>query len=543
MLATITKQRVIDELALDISSGSRKLRSEAAVVDDFDDAAAGMKRVDLPIRISDYYDAETEQSLEDVLMDRESVCTLITGGNQSGKTAFGTHAWMPLRWLWLGGPESRFRLMGYDYERHVWTLARKMFIGEGGDEHSIPSELIVDGPTSSSSKNRFFRLIDGSFAELIVARDGDRLKSVKVAATQWTETTATKDVEAFPVAVARHITTRGQLLCDSTPKRGHFIEQAAKGEVEIKGLPKTARRPFNRAMMFSSSNPWSDPDEVAVARATAAAIDPVKARQEFDGAWISGNPTIYADVWKPADMILDMPKEAKPDLERWGLIDCTTKAVRQSKIWRGKSAKRHNWVIGVDVNYNPHTALPMKIVARKGTDPDDPANWGVLVYDEIRSWACDAYQAADNLHKAQGGIYRDGAISIDAAAHHQNQHFRHTGGRGTTPILDYERWGFTVAPPLGVKKGKAQAPGIELSISAAKHVMRARPFYVNGTLCKGTIKAFETQEDDGTGKPVKVSNAYSDREQASYMDSFRYGIVAVFADIMYARQTPQIVWR
>ena len=528
--AEIVSERAVTPLLIRTSDGTRWLRSEQRDVTAFDDLAERAHVVDLPMRVPDVEDVDRGVSPSDLLVDLSTVCHAVSGGNRSGKSTFGTDAWLPYRWILRGGKNRMFRVMGPQMSQaHI--LKAKLFVGEGDKPPAFPAELVTYVPEHERVQDQKVRLIDGTQIELTHAKQAGHLKGVSVVDTLWTETTECPHPEVYTVTVARHADTGGQLYLDSTPKKGHWMEEMVLGEE--REAAEGERRQVRSMCMRSSDNPWVDPREIASARAAAYSVDPIMARREFDGEWIGGSALIFGDVWDPSKHVIDMPGgEDTPNLRAYGLVDVTRKASR--KFFGGSSM--HEWVCGVDVNRNPHTAVVCKIFVREGEDSGDPRNWGLLIYDEVRTWNTDAFGAAKALHKAWDGLYQGAGIAIDATSAHSNQHAAHTGGNSaTTPVKDYKRFGFNCRPNRNPKTGKPWNPFVRDSTALVKQLMRDGRFLVNATKAPGTIKAIERQEDRGDGKPVKESNTVSDREIAAFTDSIRYLTWPIFSTGIYSK--------
>jgi len=508
------------ELLIDTSQRRRWLRHETKDRATFDEIAAIAHPVDMPLRVPDIADAKTGLSPLDLLTDLDAMAHAVSGGNRSGKSTFGTDAWLPYRWLLRGGAGRMFRLLG-PVRAQAHILANKLFGVEGDKPGSFPPVLIESLPTSRFAQEQTVRLVDGTEMQLTHAKSAGHLKGVSVQDTLWTEVTECKHPEVYTVTLARHADTGGQLYLDSTPKKGHWMEPMVTETMAEEPGKDDGRRPAVVALsMRTIDNPWIDPEEVTDARAAAMKVDPVMAKREFDGEWVGGSPLIFGEVWKPETAILDLPGGAGggPDLAALGLRDITKKATR--RFWGGGGAE---WAIGVDVNRNPHTAICCKIYTPASVqDSSDVQQWGLFVFDEVRTWNSDAYGAAKALHERWDGLYRKGAIGIDANSAHGSQHAAHTGGRATTPVLDYKKFGFNCRPNRHPQSGKPWNPYVRDGIAVVKQLMRGGRFLVNATYADGTIRAIERTEDRGDGKPVKMANTVSDRDIAAFNDAIRY---------------------
>ena len=535
--ARITSRKKMPPVLIDRETQERWVRSEVNDRDLFDDQAEEALEVPMPIRVPDLQDEKSGKSALELVTDFDTPVHAASGGNQSGKTTLGTHAWMPLRWLYKGGREHIFRLIGPDLH-HAWILATKMFIGQAGSPVAFPSELVEFMPNDPNMPltKRTIRMIDGSQFQLLDAKVPGKWKGDRVYGTHWTEVTECPHVEGYTIATGRGIFTGGQIYLDSTPKKPHWMEDVVSGQLDTGDDDHS----FVNFTMASMNNPWVDPKRVKPQRDAAYKVDPIMARREYDGEWIGNHATIYGMVWDPVKHIVDVPGgPSEPNLAALGLIDVTSIAARK---FFG-SAHVHRWVIGVDVNKNPHTAVCCKIFVRNGDDPRDSDKWGLYVHDEVRTWNTDALGAAEALVAKWNGIYAGAGIAIDASAAHHNQHKAHTGGRATTPVLDYRRMGFNCRPNLN-HKGNPANPYVRDRTAVVKMLMRVDParFLINAS-CTGSIRAIERQEDQGDGTPVKMPNTVSDREYAAYVEGIGYLAWPIFSPGLYVPKTKMLLGR
>lgn len=531
-LAKIVNRVEVGELLIDVGKKSRVLRTDENSAS-FDEIANRAHRVDLPIRCSRYEDPESHVTPVDTLFDFETKTTSVSGGNRSGKSTLGVN-WFAIRWLFRGGKNRLFRLMGPELKQaHI--LKSKLVDGENLTPPVLPPELVISAPQSEKSGDQTIYLVDGSEIQLKHAKIAGHLKGVSVVDILWTEVTECLHEEAYVISVARTVDTGGQLFLDSTPKAGHWMKDSvidiAHEQREALKRGEINKLTIKTMSMSSLKNPWVSREEMILARAVAAKTGEQIARREFDGEWVGDNATIFGDIWDGSIHIVDMPVN-EPDLGIFGLRDITKQASR--KWFRGSG---HDWVIGVDVNRNPHTAVVCKIFG----NIHDPKTWGLYIHDEVRTWDTDAYGAAKHLSRSRGGMYKGGGVAIDANAAHPNQHAAHTNGRATTPVKDYKRLGFNARPPTYTSKnGKAKNPDVLDSTAVVRHLMRervyGRPRFLVNSICTGTIKAIEQQEDRGDGRPVKESNTYSDREIAAFTDSIRYLAWPIFNRSIFSKK-------
>jgi len=312
----------------------------------------------------------------------------------------------------------------------------------------------------------------------------------------------------------------GQMYVDGTPKAGHWLRpivmSAGKArERELQESVTPALRAISKPM---AANPWLNPAEVAKRRAASWEIDPTTTRRDYDGEWVGNHAMIFGDVWDAEIHVVDVFSD---DLSNLGLKDVTR---AMSRRWfRGTG---HDWIAGADVNYDPHTAVVCKLFEVPGSN----GACGIIIMDTVRTPRTDAYEAAFKLRTVRDGKYEGIGVALDANGSWDTQHVSHTGGRATTPVRDYKRLKFDVRCNKHTKTGRPANPPVRDSTALIRHLMRTRagpsqdqkPLFLVNARCKDVINAIESQEDDGTGKPIKVSGASSDRMIAAFTDSIRY---------------------
>lgn len=529
-------ERYVDTLLINTVSGRRGLRSKAEDTFRFDAVASRAHQIDLVLRCSDWVCPETGMSEADTLLDLDTKAWVFGGANRSGKTQLAV-TWLALRWLLRGGRGALFRIYAPVIKQSHIGMG-KLIHGDAQTRPLIDPLLVLSYPSQIRAVDQKIRLLDGSEIELMHARSPAHIKGESVVDSIWLEVAECDNDTVYPVIQARHVSTRGQLVMDSTPKRGHWlVDKVNNARAELERAEKEpGYTPLIRAFAKPiSANPWNNPDEIAAQRATVALSDPVMARREFDGEWVGRYNLLFETAWDGEANTVDM---WTPDIEalQMGLVDVTRKASR--RFFGGDG---YEWVVGVDVNKNPNTAVICKIYEHRA----HPGIRGLLVYDQVRA-SGSAYDAAKELHAAPrgAGLYRGAAIAIDANAAHQNQHVAHTGGRATTPIRDYEMFGFKVKTNKSPDKGKPYNPNVADSTALLQHLMRSRigptnaqvpRLLVNASKCSGVIRAIESQQDRGDNRPVKIPGSFSDSEIAAYTDSLRYLAWPVFSKEVYSK--------
>lgn len=553
--AIAVRERPIDTLLIAPGDRFRMLRSEAEDTFEFDEYAAEARAkghsYELILRCSDWIDQESRISEEEILFDFTTKTFVLGGANRSGKTQLAVN-WLALRWFLRGADEALFRIYA-PLLKQAHIGMKKLIRGDVNTAPLIPAELVTSSPRTIRDDDQAIRLIDGSAIELMHARSAAHIKGEAVVDSIWLEATECPNDEVYPVVQARHVSTHGQLILDSTPKRGHWmidhVENARKDfQAHLKAVrdgkppPPLITRAVSKPI---EANPWNDPEEIKRQREAIEKVDPIMARREFGGEWIGRYELMFAgtegawdgekntvDLWEPDVRLIDQ-----------NLRDVTESASRV--FWGGVG---HQWIVGIDVNVNPHTAVICKLFEHIA----HPGIRGLLVYDELRSWGVGTYEAARQLSlhgQDEPGVYRGAGVAIDANAAHDNQHVAHSKGRPFTGVQDYERFGFNVRTNLSAK-GKPQNPALPDSTALLRHLMRSwvgpsgrpvRRLLVNAAKAPRTIKAVESQQDHGNGMPIKmnVSGTAADREIYALTDSLRYLTWPVFSQQTYGYE-PQV---
>ena len=167
--AYIVDEQKGPELLIDTGQKRRWLREETQDKDKWDSIAAIATDVDMPLRVPDIGDAKTGRKLIDLLYDFEAMAHAVSGGNRSGKSTFGTDAWLPMRWLYRGGAGRTFRLLG-PVRAQAHILANKLFGLEGDKPGAFPPALVESVPTSQFAQEQIVRLVDGTEMQLTHAK-------------------------------------------------------------------------------------------------------------------------------------------------------------------------------------------------------------------------------------------------------------------------------------------------------------------------------------------------------------------------------------
>ncbi len=521
-LARISERVELDELIIDIANGQRYRLSEIKDKAGFADLA---KRCDvsteLPLRLPAWSDEEGFSPLA-ALLDHNVRRLVLEGGNRGGKTTemCCCAAW---DWLTLGGPGAEFALLGPEMKQ-AHLLKRKLFEGETVGRFNppiFPPELWTSVPEKERQEDQFCRMVDGSRFWCTHAKQAGHLKGRAWSGAYWTEARECKHSEVNTVVRARVVDAGGRVVFDSTPgpDLSHWLKTGvvdiANEEKFKAGRGEQVER-TTRILNFSSlRNPWICPEEMAKARADAVRHNPQDARREFDGEWCSDYSTLFGEVWDASYHIEDIPGG---NLAAIGLNDITRKASR--RFFRGGG---HSWVLGCDVNFAPMCWVACRIFG----DPEDETTWGLAILDEFHVWHKGPTGAGQDLLKYKDGRYAGAGISIDATAAQGHTMAGRRGGKTGTPALELRSLGFNCLPcNTSPKTGRHSNPDVQDSTNLLKWLMRRhenkpRRFVVHSG-CTRMIRAIETQENRGDGRPPKVSNSFTDREVNNVIECARY---------------------
>tara|TARA_Y100000310_G_scaffold339617_1_gene432844 strand:- start:5783 stop:7375 length:1593 start_codon:yes stop_codon:yes gene_type:complete len=508
---------------LDIRNGKRYRRSQLQDKEGFDRLAAECDvTVAMPLRVPDWVDEEGYGPL-DMLLDTTCRQRMLEGGNRGGKTSHSANM-AAYDWLLYGGPGAEFALLAPEMKQ-AHLIKKKLFEGETTNRFNppiIPDALWLAIPEKERQEDQCCHMVDGSNFWITHAKQAGHLKGRAWVRAYWTEAYECMHSEVHTVARARLVDAAGILTLDSTPGRDlkHWLKtgvvDVANAEKHLAMHAKPTDPPvprLTRILNFSSMrNPWICPDEMALARADAAKRDPQAARREFDGEWCSDFATLFGDVWDGSFHVRDIPAGG---LAAIGLTDITKAASR--KFFKGTG---HDWIVGCDVNHAPTAFNMCKIFG----DIDDESTWGIAVLDEHWVWNEGPTGAGKQLARIKDRRYAGAGISIDATAAHKNSRAGHKNGRTGTPALEFRSLGFNCRPcNTSSRTGKHSNPDVQDSTNLVKWLLRARPhrLIVNST-CVRTIRAIESQEDRGDGRPPKVSNSYTDREINNVVECLRY---------------------
>lgn len=548
------------DLLIDTTDQWRTLRGRGMDPGAYDELVSEVEpaEVELPIRCSVYTEAAT--------FDRRTRTIVATGGARSTKTQTGSY-WSAVQWLHRGGSGVHGAFVAPSLSL-ASVLLEKWVKGEGdpgGDDWNppvIPPELIVSAPRPDKLRDPSTRkivLVDGTTV-LIVESDPSKLSARALAWWQWTEAALSRDPKAYFRLRGRVMSTGGQGFVDVVPEPRNwcgtvFIERSENEELaerEAAAKGEAFKRTIRRLELGSAKNVFIDPNEATEFESELHAIDPRAAAREAGGQWIGDANLLFADVYDGSrhTYASDEFDLAAIRVEHEGRVVELEDITEQASM--RYFARPHPWIVAVDVNANPHTALCCKIAVPMGALPQNPHNWHVVIAHLLQVWrdlrgqaksdgdpkAGDSFEAAATLAEFEGGIFSSAGILMDSTA----MYHRHNSGglgnqrRGHTAKEAYEAQGFEVlGPQLHFSRSKLahifQNPDRADTGNIWRPLFRANRVHINRTRCGRVIRAVRDQEteDDGV-TPVKQGSTNQDRYIASITDCMRY-IGSPFFDV------------
>lgn len=458
----------------------------------------------------------------------------LLGGARSAKTHL-LCSWGLRRWGKRGGAGRNGWMMGPELDR-AFLLVEKWALGEGDAPPICPPDLMTHWPDSvvALRTRPTVGMIDGfTWTARHTARQGRNLAARNIEIVLWTEAATTHSEMDFVRTRGRIVQSKGAIAMDAVPEAHNWVLtsviEPAKKEAEELAAAATPKRSTYRVERFGIlQNPWVDQVEAEAFRRDLARIDPRIAAREGDGDWTPDTLLFEYDGVRDS---FDPVDEAADVMDFLGLEDVTEDAVGTYFL------EAHNWLIAADINAHPHTSLIGKIGVPKGMRPV-PANWHPVFTDCLQLWGMDSEQAAVELARYRGGIYRGAAVVMDATS----MLARHNAGgvlnatRQIIPREAYERAGFEVRGPKRKAKGDdfVNAGTIDGTLTC-RRILREGKVHVDRRRCIPFINALRRQEAEPDGvTPRKVSNTLQDRLIGAFTDCFRYWTQPFFSLPEYA---------
>lgn len=529
--------KIVDEgpdlsLMIDTRDGFRLLRHAADPVE-FDEVTAGLPVVDVPLKCS--------ERAEPFVFDSTTRTLLATGAARSSKTQHMV-VWSFRQWMLRGGVGSIAWFIAPELQLAM-MLRDKWCIGEDGGKNApvCPRELIVSYPQNERAADMHIHMIDGTRIRLVHAHgDGGNLPGRSIAWWIMTEAAVIKDPKNYARARGRLVSSGGQGAMDAVPEPRGWIKRAivdaAALEDERERDAATRGEVFRRTVKCwhfpTVANPWINEQEAEDFVADLMRLDPRLAAREAGGQYVGDTPLLFEDVFDQSIHTFSSPAVAIPD----GLVDVTDHASRRW-FYAG-----HRWVAAVDVNFNPHTAVMVRVAVTDAKHVRDPSQWILVVCDELQTWrdqnaqrpedpqAGDSEQAAALLAGHRSGRYAGCGVVMDATSTYKT---RAAGGgharRSGSPKAAYENAGFEVRGPDKHRSTNASGqrtyknPDRYDSAVLLRTLMRENRLLVNRYAAPRMIRAIMeiATEPDGI-TPEKLRGQDQDRHIGSMIDCLRY---------------------
>lgn len=470
-----------------------------------------------------------------LLTDGDHKVIAALGGNRSGKSTVGVY-WIARQWILKGGRGAQFWLLSYQLEQtHV--MMEKLILGEFSSGYQSPPALpLIDGkpllarkwPESLQSADQTIYMIDGSRFRMHHARyKGGNLKGKSVQGILGDEYTEIRHKENHTIALARLTESRGSLFISTTPMGGHWLKEELVDRVDANAAPD-----LTYTTLSQLDNPWVPEDEVQ--RLIRSIGDEVTVRREVHGEWI-GNK---GELWKHFDADVHVVDGDSYRVEDYLPGAKNVTKVATLKFWRGPNPytrvrmthdSRH--VAGQDFN----TDFMNMVVGQVYEAPNGVR--GLFISDEVVLRQATTPKFAQWLAEGRGRrtrmpSYPGLPIACDPSGGYYAVHQVRSDKNSTTDAKEMARGGFDCRPchtQRSPRTGKITPihPPLHSSVSLVQKLFRENRLIIHSR-CADTIKALLTQEDDGRGRPVKISNTASDR-LAGPTDALRYLVWPLFS--------------
>lgn len=441
------------------------------------------------------------------------------------KTQTGVY-WALYQWLLRGGQSTIAWFLGPELDR-AFILVEKWCEGEGENPPVCPPQLIRHRPVSRDDSDPHIEMIDGTTIQIKHAsRKGRNLTGRSIVFALWTEAATTSSPMDYVRLRGRVVQTKGQIYLDAVPEARNWVKRAIldatleeQKETEIAAQNGEKYKPTYRVVQLSSLlNPWVDEAEAASFERDLRRIDPAIAAREAGGEWVDDRELLFPG-FDIATHTFDCGD--RMPLEFLGLEDATEQATQR---W---FTRPHDYVIAVDVNRRPHTALVAKIAVRKGMPAIVPANWHVILLDVIRPDNVDSLQAACEIRDSKNRTYRDAAIIIDATSSLESHN---SGGAANStlrmmPIEAFRRAGFEVRGPMRQKSdsSKFANPDRVDGTILCRRLLGENRIIANRRTCGLWIHAMQNQMSEADGMtPEKRRGTVQDRDIVAFTDALRY---------------------
>ena len=522
------------QLLIDPVRQQRKLRRDAQDPKEWDRRAKHANHYELKLRC-------TRQGLK-ILLDTRTRTIGLTGSARAGKTELSL-SWLARQWMIRGGRGTYFWIIGPKMA-DAHGLMNKLIFGEGADQGrwsppTLPTKgeqhtpaLCSAWPQGERTTDQIIYMVDGSKIELkYAAQKNLRMKSIS--ACIFSEAAEVKDNAVYSQLIGRLTDTRGQMLIESTPKEtNHWtikeLQKKAIDDAEAVKAGKKTHVLVVHDIFLAPDNPWLT--QQAIDEWEEMLVDPIMKKREFYGMPASGENQLWADTWNAAAKKNLLYDNELYDLGMMGMNDIT-----EGVCYKIGFRKKHDFIIGQDINVYPCSSVICKVAGIL----NNPATWNLIVMKVFDNSGVTADVHASRLKRYRDGIFKDGAIIIDASACMQNPHAAHTGGLNVSSVaVLFEQTNFEVLPPKG-DMDSPKHPGIADSVIVCKRIMRANRMKIERTRCWKLTSALEEQLTKDGRTAYKPPGSAHDR-LSSTADCLRYVCWRVYGKEVY--DTEPTLW-
>lgn len=541
--AICIKREIIDEKIFDANTGESAFKS-ACKKKDFEEAAAECgQHLDWNLTVS----AVKNQygiSPADLIFDSEATQILASAGVRSGKSESGA-MWLAAKIFKHGGPGKVFWIIAPKRNR-THTMMMKFL-------RVLPPEMLISRPMKVG-QDPTIRLFDGTQIGLWHCQRIDDWKGESVQAAWWTEAGSVQDPTAHTTILTRLMDGKGSVWIEGTPevdamwmeeklydpamqqnaaieRRKRLLEKVGLTADEQLELEKLANvKPNIKILKISTSlNPWMNLNVIEDIRAQAAAggANAGEIARQFDGEFRGDREKLFDRFWSKIENVVELSSDnLSVDLGRAKDILQGDDITR--RVSRGFFGKEHDWVIGMDANARPQTAVICKIFGKV----EDVDSYSLLVYETLRWWDHTAWQAAQELKRYKQGLYSGAGIAIDISAVHGNQSYSIALGQGAPAATRFKEAGFNTIGVFRSFKYRKSAPFEKESMVTVQNLMEKRDgkrrLLVNNIWANPVVRAIEGAEDTGKNTVYAKPHTWGDAHVKAIIDCLRYLSWALF---------------
>lgn len=524
-----------DQRLFNSRTGASFIRSEndAALFDE--EAKLADEIVDWPISINVVPNEEGE-SFDRIVWDMDTPSWLVSAGVRSGKSEHGA-AFLSVRAFYRGGHKRKFWIV-MNSVSNAHDMMEKFL-------RYIPSEFVVSHPENIQQRVQDIVLLDGSIIKLrhtMQSKQGNLFKGSDVWGVWWSEFGSGVNDKNYTAVRSRRMDHKANLYLEGTAELNPLVreriylpalEEKRKDARRSELLSRNNLNPEESAELSSlrglvlgvrlfiyasKLNPFIDPNEIEREYQEALKTNPAEADRQYKGLFIGDRNLLFKTTFDRAENCFVVDDDRLHQIcGVLGLDDIT------DKITPRFFGAPYKWVIGCDVNKQPHSLIFCKILGKFGK----PETYRLYVHQEHRYWGKSTMQVAQELTTFEGGRYKGAAIAIDCAAFYKNQPIAHRAGTDKAPGQFFNEQGFCCRPVYRAF-GRTDHPDIRESTAHVQTMFARRSIIINPRFAQHLIKAIEMCEDDGQNRPYKVSNTFTDREIVGMIDCLRYTVHALF---------------